>query len=293
MHTKTAGIQPFTVPSHRLPGELKRGLLIFDLIGIPRLTTLIESYGTYPPVSEDEEHFRNELEYLTGNGLLFDSWQGNSIMIKEGVDITAVAKEYDILTNILKQGSDLELRFEASARFSSMTLNNMQDGPEFESVPVIKKLILPGDLVAKKADVLNLVINEMPIPNLETPWEIILEFKQNLDNVGRFAAMRNWVNKVSRAEVPTSEIRDELNDLLYQYRKSLEIHHVKYDTGILETFIVGGLSFLEKTITLKWSEIARGIFSARQQRIDLLQTELTSPGRELAYIYKAHEKFVR
>ena len=131
----------------------------------------------------------------------------------------------------------------------------------------------------------------MPVLDDSTPWEKVVEFKGDPDNVGKFAGLKVWMNKAISSGASISEIKDELDYLLYQYRKSLELHKIKYHLGTLQRIVVGTAELIENAARLKFSNIAKGLFSAHQEKVDLLQAELTAPGKEIAYIYQAQKTF--
>jgi hypothetical protein len=135
------------------------------------------------------------------------------------------------------------------------------------------------------------VIENMPVVDDLTPWENIAEFKNNVDNKGKFAGLSMWMNNTAKSGASISVIKDELDYLLYQYRKSLELHKIKYHSGTLQRIVVGTAELIENAARLKFSNIAKGLFSVHQERVDLLQTELTAPGKEIAYIYQAQKVF--
>ncbi|MBL7891067.1 MAG: hypothetical protein JNL63_00445 [Bacteroidia bacterium] len=290
---KTAGIKPISKLDDTFLGELKQAVLLFDLIGIPYLDKIIDNYNEK---THDEDckqrHIVNELEYIKEKGLILNTLNSNSSTLKKGIDIISISKEFEQLSAIIKGTADFELALEAGARLSCLILNNEATERDFYSIPLIKRLRLPDKVGASKTEIINLVIEQMPVPNDKTPWENIIEFKNNPDNKGRFAGLRNWVNKSVKSGLTTPEIKDELDYLLYQYSKSLELHKIKHNSGILQTFVVGTAEIIENVAKLNFSDIAKGVFSATQSKVDLLNAELTSPGNELSYIYKARETFI-
>lgn len=144
---------------------------------------------------------------------------------------------------------------------------------------------------SKKSNLVTLVIQKMPIFDNLTPWENIVEFKSNTDNIGKFAGLKVWMNKAISSGASISEIKDELDYLLHRHRKSLELHKIKYHSGTLQRIVVGTAELIENGARLKFSNIAKGLFSAHQEKVDLLQAELTAPGKEIAYIYQSQKTF--
>jgi hypothetical protein len=44
-------------------------------------------------------------------------------------------------------------------------------------------------------------------------------------------------------------------------------------------------------VKFQWSKIAKKLFEVRHKQIELMKVEITAPGREVAYIVKARERF--
>jgi hypothetical protein len=47
----------------------------------------------------------------------------------------------------------------------------------------------------------------------------------------------------------------------------------------------------ESLVKSQWSKIAKKLFEVSHKQIDLMKAEMTAPGREVAYIVKARERF--
>lgn len=144
-----------------------------------------------------------------------------------------------------------------------------------------------------KTDVIQIVINALPIPNELTSWQDILEFRNDTESYGRFLALRNWMSDISRQNLTLSEVEEKLEYLLYQYQKHLELHKIKTRKGTLEAIVISSAEFLEDLANKKFSKLAKGLFAAKQRQIELLEGELNTPGKEVAYIVKAQEEFDR
>ena len=59
----------------------------------------------------------------------------------------------------------------------------------------------------------------------------------------------------------------------------------------MESVVCTTADFAESLCKFQWSKIASGLFRVKRQRIDLLRAEMELPGREVAYIVKARERF--
>lgn len=288
MILKTAGIKPFVGLNDSLISELKRDLLLFDIIGLPLMEKVMEEHLTHPP-SCSVRHIVNELIYLKEHNLVFEA--SNTCAALKGGPDNAGADEFNGALRYINETEDTLDKLDGYARLCALTLNNEDVDRDFLSVPIVKKFNNPLTQSASKQDIIKIVLSHMPIPTTQVSWEAIQEFKSNEDNVGRLASIRNWINKTARADIMINEAEDELEDLLYRYQKSLQLHKIKYTTGFWESVVVGTSEFVEGIIKLQLSSVAKKMFSARQSKIELLQSELNTIGSELAYIDNSKRSF--
>jgi hypothetical protein len=290
MMNKTAAILYKTTYDNYL-NELKQILLLFDMVGVGSLKGLLRDL-------EDEQkeldtNTVDELNLLIDKKYVIDSLVAPPPTLPEEL-LKKIQVEINFLYN-LSNRLDEELLADGQARFNAFILNvlNQEKKVDFYSVPLLKKLQLPKEMDSARVDVINLLIEKIPIPDDKTPWEAIFDFKNDSDNKGRMVALRKWVNKIVKSNVSAAEMRDEIDDLLYRYRKSLDIHKIKHRNGTLQTIVVGSAEILENVLTFKFSKIAKELFSVNQSKVDLMNLELNAPGNELAYIYQTHDKFSR
>lgn len=284
---KTAGIIPLSSLSDPVIGNLKQLLLLFDSVGIPSLEIIADRSKHNPTCSH--WHNINEVELLQEKGLVFDAYLRN-VVLRNDID-KSVPIEFQQLLDLMAETSDIQVQMNVAARLSSLMLNNEDVDRDFVSVPISGSFKLPGEIKATESKIMSLVIEQMPIPDDHTPWDNIFEFKSNSDNLGRLAGLRAWITENARADLKPSEVKDKLEYQLFNYRKSLEAHKIKYHTGILETFVVGSAELAENLLKLKLSNIAKGLFAFKHSQADLMIAELSAPGRELSYIYNAKKNF--
>jgi hypothetical protein len=140
-------------------------------------------------------------------------------------------------------------------------------------------------------DVIEIAINHLPAPDDSTSWEQILDFRNDPDTERKFLDLRNWMNDTARAKLTPIEVEQKLEWLLQEYRQHMELHRMKINASTLETVIVTGAEIAENLIKLQFGKLAKGLFSLRHRRLALLEGELKSPGREIAFISKAQETF--
>jgi hypothetical protein len=168
----------------------------------------------------------------------------------------------------------------------------LRKGREFDVVPLVSTTPLSvQNRCASKADVLKIVVGQLPIPDELTPWEHILEYRSDPDSFARFLDLRVWMSEVARSELTPAEVEEKLADLISKYERHMKLHRMKTNTGTLETIITTGAEVLSDLVTIKWGKAAQALFSLKKRQVALLEGELTAPGKEVAYIVKARETF--
>ena len=138
---------------------------------------------------------------------------------------------------------------------------------------------------------IELLINEFPEPDDDTPWEEIEEFRADPESRERLRDFRRWIGKVGREGLAGPEAAEELRYVLANYEKHLHLHEMKTSVGLWEGLLVGSLSFVENLAKLKLGELAKLPFAAKRRRLERLEAELSAPGREIAYVAKARQHF--
>ncbi|MBA3355579.1 MAG: hypothetical protein H0U18_06490 [Pyrinomonadaceae bacterium] len=157
--------------------------------------------------------------------------------------------------------------------------------------------LLPVDIAETDNDhdlknsVIKIVLNSLPVPDDETSWEQIVEYRDDQDSKNKFLDLRNWMSEVARGELTPVEAEEQLEYLLSLFRRGMEIHRMKANTIVLESLVVTSADLARNLLTLRWGEIAKGFFSIRHRKIALLEGELTAQGSEVAYIIKARDVF--
>ena len=142
---------------------------------------------------------------------------------------------------------------------------------------------------ASRSDVIQIILNALPEPDESISWEQIIEYRSDPDSQSKFLALRNWMNETARASLSPTEIEQKLEYLIDEYQQHMKIHKMKTNVGTLESVVVAGAEVLENLIKFNWGKVAKGLFSIKQRRIELMEAERTAPGREVAYIAKARD----
>lgn len=148
---------------------------------------------------------------------------------------------------------------------------------------------------SKVTDVVSLVLSKLPTPDELTPWEAILDFRNDGDTREQLARLRRWSRKASQRLASESahivELEDELDYLIESYRAHMQLHRLKISTSVIEVVVTFVAEVAENLLKARLKELAKGLFQVRQNRIALTEAELKAPGREIAYVVSASEHF--
>lgn len=138
--------------------------------------------------------------------------------------------------------------------------------------------------------VLDIVLKELPLPDESVPWEKIRDFRTDEDARANLLALRQWTRKVAAANTPAMEIREELEHLRASFDSHMRFHRMKTRPGVLRT-LVSLPTALGKAAKLDFGGAVDALLIAKTREIALLEAERSAPGREVAFISKAAEKF--
>jgi hypothetical protein len=141
-----------------------------------------------------------------------------------------------------------------------------------------------------KFNTLRVVINAIPEPNDATPWERIMEFRQEEESRRTKVALHRWVRKLSKESFSPNEIAEELEYLASEYEHYMEVHRIEARRGTFEAVVVGAAEVLENVAKVQLGKLAERCFSS-VRKTDLVQAELAAPGRDVAYVVKARRSF--
>ncbi len=93
--------------------------------------------------------------------------------------------------------------------------------------------ILPADIPSSenpestKGEVIKIVLSALPVPDDQTSWEQIVEYRNEPDSKNKFLDLRNWMSEVARGEHTPDQAEEKLEYLLSQFRRAMGIHRMK------------------------------------------------------------------
>lgn len=174
--------------------------------------------------------------------------------------------------------------FDAAARALAIYLRADRD---LNAVPILGKWTnWSSQEPADRSIVIRIVIEGLPLPAASHSLDEILAFRTESRSRGLVQGLRVWMNEMASGALTPAEVSDKLEYLLIQYEQTLNLEKMSRDTTWLETFI-----FPAKGVTEYLSTLGSKLFTVRRAEIALMEVEMAAPGREVAYIVKARERF--
>ena len=182
----------------------------------------------------------------------------------------------------------------ATIRSTTAKLSSLE---QYTAVSIIPEPGEEGILLTNStiSDCFRLVLQSLPVPDELTPWEEILEFRRDeytRTQIGRFRRwIRNAFRRLANESVTLDELQDELAENIENYAEHMRVNKLKTSASSVETLVITSAEIVESIVKLNFSTLAKGLFKVRHQQIALMEAELKAPGRELAYVVAARDRF--
>jgi len=249
----------------------------------------------------DEFHNMNHLLILMDNALKeFDKLQPTAFKtIKKNTEINEIPLEdlfkKDIKSFIQNEQLIRELSNEIIARLYSFMMNS-EGSARF--IPILDRLSRwkskdSGDdnISDNKLKVINAVFKSLPMPSVNTPLIEVLDFKKDSEANGHILALNNWIIDASTKNLTALELEQKIEYLISEYERFIRINKLKFEASRFEIVITSIAEVAENLARLKFSKVANNIFQLFKNDLRLLEAEMNAPGKELAYISSARNKF--
>jgi hypothetical protein len=296
--------------------NLKQEALLFDQIGIYKLSnfyrTLEDSvhlFNRFVPNSPNKpEIIISELEWLQQKGVIFE------LKIKEELSESHfrhldpnTGQKYEDAKNLLRKVIEiqtldlknvdgekrkLELIREQQVALLRLMSIVMETARGITTVTTFPSSEYAAQLPnSSKGNVAQIVINNLPLPSNETPWEQIIDYRDDSETQKHLSSLRRWISRTSKQNLSSLEIEEEIESLIYDFQEHMKFHKMKINTETLEVLVNSSADVIGNLLTLKFSKLLDPLFAIKKRQLSLLEAEITAPGKEMAYIIKTRDVF--
>lgn len=206
-------------------------------------------------------------------------------LAKEFIEFKQPFKELFIeFLESFREVGDLE------ARTNSIILNKYNDD---EFIPIVKGQYfnIQDDQNFKKANVISVILKNFPEVPHDIETERLVDLKSDNEATLKLYRLKNWALDLTNAKLTDKEINQKIEYLLAEYQHQLDLHKLKYHSGIVETVITVGLEVFENIIKMNLSKAAKIFFDIQKKELALLEAEDKLLGKEVAYIHHLSENY--
>lgn len=162
-------------------------------------------------------------------------------------------------------------------------------------IPIIYGSDIPSvsPLITTRAEALRVILYQLPLPSNDTPWEAIRDWRNDAEAREKYLVLRAWISRLARERLNSSDIEEEIAAKLATYQSYMAVQHKKMQRSRFEAIILPLAQAAEDALRLRLSSAAEKLVGLFRQELTVLESELTAPGREIAYIATSHDRFGR
>src|SRR5215213_1040765 len=279
---------------------LKTEALMFDTVCIP---TLKPSFFGSNCLNNNQHHVLDELEWLLEYRIIQEvpHWpegDQNIPMDAENFAAAMIRSKLDKDQQQLEILKPIERTAKAMGEIAARMHVLMMQDEGFPDVYPVVDFGLRGKESEPKSEVVDIVIQNIPMPHEDTPWEHIYEIKGDPDTRRKFLALKDWISDTARLKLEPNEIEDKLKSLIAEYEAHMRLHRVKTRLQALKTVVMAEIGIaMAGVLTGHWAiaglagMIATPLYSLKMHELGLQEEERRAPGKELAYIVKLKKEF--
>lgn len=281
--------------------DLKKDLLLYDKLGMLNLHTLLQSlhqYRKYPIF----QNTLNEIEYLINQGLFIELTQlatkfaekGSALFPTDDLGMADFIMKLKTQMAETKNESEKEKLYwkidELDTRLWSNIIN--ANNESVLTIPYLNDVSSFEITDTAKQKAYSIIHKLMPLPSDDTPWEKILEFKNDNDSQSKLFALKNWVNELPE-NMSTNEIEDKIKYLSNQYSESLKRHKISTRLVTFKTVINALPKGISELIRLRFDKAIEPFFDIAEQQVNFTKFKEREElkGNELAYISLTKREF--
>lgn len=199
--------------------------------------------------------------------------------------------QLDIRPPMLREGSLEAMTPDGETRSDELSRGVAAMFSATDMVSAVALVSSPDVQGGTRTNVLHAVLNELPLPTTETPWEDIFAWRHDADARRKYARLRHWINQLARSDVSRIEVKDAVAAALADYQTYMSLHYRSMQRSRSEVVLLTTAEVLEDLVSFKWSRAIGRLFALHRSEASILAEELKAPGREIAYISAARERF--
>jgi hypothetical protein len=169
-------------------------------------------------------------------------------------------------------------------RFAAAQLRNLNN---LDAHAVVSSESSPweqDDEHSNRHDVLQILVNALPLPDKDVSWEQIIEYRSDPNSLNRFLDLRNWIRDIARGKLTPLEAEQRLQPVLTRFHKQTEILPMKTVSRQLNAFVTTSPDVLRNL--LSYAGGTKFCFFAHRKLV-LLEGEALSDVSEVVFVLES------
>lgn len=246
---------------------------------------------------EDAERLNSDVEYLRSQKLVMQCGYEVPPIISFGLEDGGSWSPFDVTSKNCDLLFPTDLVWNIPKKVSSEAeadhvVRHLSSYLVYDGAPVLAH-IEPSNIsqAGMSPTAIEIVLKNVPVPPENMPWDDFLQFRKEEENIAKLRALRLWMRKQATSPEDLKVLQEELESLLYDYQKYMDIQHRKYGCGVVSTLIAATPEVISHLMQLNIGSALKAVLDMRAHGIALTEAEMSAPGREVSYIARAR-KFV-
>ena len=123
----------------------------------------------------------------------------------------------------------------------------------------------------------------------------LIDFLKDEETQIKKQRMFSWQNdietKIEKGDIKIEHIPDMIAERLDTYIEHLKLSELKFKYGVFENVLMIGANIISGLTLVGLPNAVKNMIQFKKRELELKQSEIKAPGRELAYIVRVHRRF--
>jgi len=150
------------------------------------------------------------------------------------------------------------------------------------------QLELPG---SAERDLVDVVLRKFAVPVENVPIEDVLAYRNDSETQLHLTALRSWLFDAAAEQLPLKQASQKLDYLVHQHERHIELCRLEHKLVTTRALLKVPINFVKGILTLDADKIVDPLFEVALTKVKLKQAEYNSPGKMIAAIVGANERF--
>ena len=153
--------------------------------------------------------------------------------------------------------------------------------------------MMPGLEAGRTADVVEVILERLPVPGDEVPLTDILAFSREPDTRRQIQNLRFWMMKTAMLGSSIEDLSLEVDSMLNDFQQHMRAADMRATESGLRVAVEIPLEIAEAVLHARPKKALDAAFGLQIRKAEKLEAELAAPGHELSFLRTAARRFKR